>query len=203
MIRIHHYPKSRSMRILWQCEEMGLPYEVAPVTFPVSEAYRKLNPIGAVPFLEDTATGAALNESVAMMLYLATEYGPTPLLPGKGDPALARTMQFLVFGEATVGGPGNVQVGAKFFAPAEHKANWSATDARARMLRAFAYAADALGDADYFAGDRFTLADISMAFVIAVARSPMLDCGAEMPAKLLAYHDRLAQRPAYQRAAAK
>lgn len=203
MIRIHHLQRSRSFRIVWQCEEMGLPYEIAPVSWPPNEAYRKINPVGSVPYLEDLRTGAALNESVAMMLYLATEYGPTPLMPGKGDPSMARAYQFLIFGEASLGSSGNVLVGAKFLAPEEHKSNWSVGDARRRLMQCFSYAAESLGDRPFLAGDAFTLADISVGFVLGTARSSILDMEKDLPPALLAYHDRLKGRPAYQRAAAK
>lgn len=200
MIRIHHLPRARSLRLIWQCEEMGLEYETTPVSWPPNEAYLKLNPMGSIPFMEDLDTGVSLNESVAIMLYLATQYGPTPLLPGKGDPAMPRTMQFLIFGEASLGQPGNVQVAAKYMAPDEQKTNWSASDARRRMLKGFTYVASELGDGPYIAGDRFTLADISIGFGVGFARGPILDMADELPPALLAYHDRLATRPAFERA---
>src|SRR5262245_62991859 len=104
MIRIYNFARgARGLRVYWQCEEMALPYQVETVSFPTSAAYRARNPLGTVPFLEDEG-GVAINESVAMMLYLAQKYGPTPLLPGKDDPILARVLQMTVFAEATLGG---------------------------------------------------------------------------------------------------
>ena len=63
---------------------MGLPYEVVSVGFPPDDSYRALNPIGALPFLQDGDVG--INESTAMLLYIAQKYGPTPLLRGKDSP---------------------------------------------------------------------------------------------------------------------
>ena len=57
MLKIHHLPRARGLRVVWLCEEMGLPYEIAPVTFPLPEAYRAINPMGTVPFLEDDGVG--------------------------------------------------------------------------------------------------------------------------------------------------
>jgi glutathione S-transferase len=204
MIRIHHLGPTRGMRIIWQCEEMGLPYEVIQQSFPVSAEYRALNPMGALPFLEDGPENQriGINESVAMMLYLAMKYGPTPLLPGKDDPALARTLQFLVFGEATLGAWGNAVMVTHLFAPAEQKSNFTADTARARLAAGFGYAASMLGDQPYLAGKDFTLADISVAYTIGVARA-YFGGDDTLPKNLLAYHDRLKERPAYQRAAAK
>jgi glutathione S-transferase len=201
MLTIHHAPRARGLRIVWQCEEMGVPYAIAPVPFPVPDSYRAINPMGAVPFLEDDG-GVAINESVAMMLYIAQKYGPTPLLPPPADPAFARVLQMTVFGEATIGMYGNMLVSAKFFAPEGHKDNWSVGYARDKMLKGFAFAAGMLEHGPYVAGDAFTLADISVGYGVGIARSPMLDMESALPAAIIAYHDRLLARPAYARAAA-
>lgn len=198
MLKIHHLPRARGLRVVWLCEEMGAPYEIAPLSFPVSDAYRALNPMGTAPFLEDEG-GVAMNESVAMLLYIAQKYGPTPLLPPPSDPAFARVLHMTVFGEATLGAYGNVVMGARFFAPSEHKENWSAGHARERMLAAFGYTAQLLGEAPYLAGEAFTIADISVGYAIGVARA-MMNMEREMAPALLAYHDRLTARPAFQRA---
>src|SRR5580765_1592331 len=99
MIRIYNFAHgARGLRAMWLCEEMGLDYAVETVSFPTGEVYRLLNPLRTVPFLEDEGS-VAINESVAIMLYLAERYGPTPLLPAGSDPALARVLQLTVFGE--------------------------------------------------------------------------------------------------------
>src|SRR6195256_6800265 len=117
MIRIHDFARgARGLRVGWQCEEMGLPYRFETVSFPPSAAYRALNPLGSVPFLQDGG-GVAINESIAMMLYLAQKYGPTPLLPGKDDPTLARVLQMTVFGETAIGMNLNPMLEARFVAP--------------------------------------------------------------------------------------
>ena len=124
MIRIHNFARgARGVRVFWLCEEMGLPYQTATVTFPPSAEYLALNPLGSVPFLEDEG-GVAINESIAMLLYLAQKYGPSPLLPGNDDPALARVLQLTVFGEASIGAGMNPLLMAKFGAPEADKRPW-------------------------------------------------------------------------------
>jgi glutathione S-transferase len=197
MIKIHNFARGvRGLRVVWQCEEMGLPYQVETVGFPPSEAYRAINPIGSAPFLEDDG-GVAINESIAMMLYLAERYGPTPLLPGKDDPMLARVLQMTVFGEATIGMGLNPLLEAHFVAPEADKRNWSVRTQEARVERAVHYAAGMLGDKPFLAGDRFTLADISVTCALGMWRGSL---GHTLPDKLVAYRERLAARPAYQRA---
>ncbi|WP_437661754.1 glutathione S-transferase family protein [Sorangium sp. So ce1182] len=200
MIKIYNFLRgARGLRAMWQCEEMGLPYEVEAVSYPPSEAYRALNPLGSVPFLEDEG-GVAINESVAMMLYLAQKYGPTPLLPGKDDPALARVLQMTVFGEATIGAGLNPLMAAHFGAPEADKRNWSVRWQEARAEESARFVADMLGDGPFIAGAELTLADICLSTAFGMWRGAL---GKTLPDRLAAYHERVAARPAYQRARAR
>lgn len=201
MLKIHHLPRARGLRVVWLCEEMGLPYEIAPVPFPPDEAYKKLNPVGSIPFLEDDG-GVAINESIAMLLYISQKYGPTPFMPQPSDPNFARVLQMTLLGEATLGSYGNVMIGAMFMAPDDQKQNWSVMGSRDRLLQGFNYVAQVLGDRQFLVGDGFTIADISVGWMVGVART-MMGLEAQLPKSLLAYHDRLIARPAYQRAEAK
>jgi len=200
MIKIYNFPRGvRGLRAAWVCEEMGLPYQVENFAYPSPASYRALNPLGSVPFLEDDG-GVAINESVAMMLYLAHRYGPTPLLPAKADPALARVLQMTVFGEATLGAGMNTLMAAHFAAPEADKRNWSVLGQEARVEQAIAYVADLLGDNPYLVGQTLTLADISIATVFGMWKGAL---GKPLSDKLTTYRERLAAGPAYQRAAAK
>jgi glutathione S-transferase len=197
MIRIHNFARGgRGLRAIWQCEEMGLPYRLEIVSFPTSEAYRALNPLGTVPFLED-AGGVAINESVAMMLYLAQRYGPTPLLPATSDQSLARVLQMTVFGEATIAAALNPLLAAHFVAPEADKRNWSVRGQEKRVEQAVRYVADMLGSASFLAGGDLTLADISVSTALGIWRGAL---GGALPDKLAGYQERMAARPAYQRA---
>ncbi len=197
MIKIYNFARgARGLRLFWQCEEMGLPYQVETVTFPPSAAYRALNRLGSVPFLEDDA-GVAINESVAIMLYLAQKYGPTPLLPGKDDPAFARVLQMMVFSEATLGASINTLLNAHFSAPEVDKHNWSVRGTELRVQDAIAYVADLLGENSFLAGDRLSLADMCMSTALGIWKGAL---GKPIPDRLAAYRERLAAQPAYQRA---
>ena len=92
---------ARGLRVFWLCEEMGLEYRVETVSFPPSAAYLRLNPLGTVPFLEDEG-GVAIQESIAMLLYLAQKYGPTPLNVSVDEPAYGSYLNWLFFGETTL-----------------------------------------------------------------------------------------------------
>jgi len=198
MIVIHNFARGvRGLRIAWQCEEMGLAYEARTFEFPVPEAYRAKYPPGSVPFLEDDG-GVAMGESVAMMLYLANRYGPTPLLPAE-PAAMARVMQLTVASEASVGGLMNPLMGTRFAAPDDQKTNWTQGFCEARVTDALAYAENLLGDRAVFVGDGLTLADMAVATSLGMWEGAL---GKAVPGRLAAHRERMQARPAYQRASA-
>ena len=200
MIKIYNFTRgARGVRICWLCEEMGLPYRVEAMGFPVPESYRALHPLATVPFLEDDG-GVAMSESVAMLMYLAQRYGPTPLLPAPDDPRLARVLQMTVFAEATLGARMNALMEAHFGAPEADKRNWSVRGLESRVERALDYVADMLeAEGPYLAGAEFTLADIAVGTVFGIWRGAL---GKALPDRLAAYQERIKARPAYERAQA-
>jgi len=196
MITIHNFDRGvRGQRVAWQCEEMGLAWRGEVFGYPPPPAYRAKYPPGSVPFLEDDG-GVAMGESVAMMLYLAQRYGPTPLLPT--DPAaMARTLQLTVFSEALLGGLMNPLMGTRFAAPDDQKPNWTQGFCEARVADGLGYAVSLLGDADFFVGDDLTLADIAVSTTLGMWKGAL---DKEIPGPLSAHRDRMMARPAYERA---
>lgn len=203
MITIHNFPRgARGVRVFWLCEEMGVPYTRVAVNYPPSPEYLALNPLGNVPFLTDTSAseeggGVAIGESVAMMLYVAERYGPTPLLPGKSDPAFAKVLQLTVFGETTLGAYMNPLMMAKFAAPDADKVSWLSRTLEERVGAAVDFVGTALGAGPYLAGDAFTLADISVSTALDMWKGAL---GKPIPGAFAAWRERVQARPAYQRA---
>lgn len=197
MLTIHNFERGgRGLRIAWLCEEMGLPYTLRLFGYPPPADYLALHPLGNVPFLEDGEV--KIHESVAIALYIASRYGPTPLLPPLTHPDYARVLELTVFSEASFGGLLNTLMGAHFMAPEGEKQNWSIQGATMRCEQQLGYLEARLGDRSYLVGDELTLADIAIATALGVWRGAL---GRDIPPKLAAYRDRLLQRPAYQRAA--
>jgi glutathione S-transferase len=197
MITIHNFTRGvRGLRVVWQCEEMGLAYKAVGFEFPVPAAYKAKYPPGSVPFLEDEG-GVAIGESVAQMLYLAQRYGPTPLLPSE-PAAMARVLQLVVASEASLGGLMNPLMGTKFMAPDDQKANWTAGFCEARVADMLGYV-ESLMAGDYFVGDGFTLADIAVSTSLGMWQGAL---GKDIPAGLAAHRERMMQRPAYEKAKA-
>ena len=199
MITIYNFNRgARGVRVCWVCEEMRLAYRRETVTYPPSAAYLALNPLGSVPFLQDEG-GVAINESIAMMLYVAERYGPTPLLPAKTDPTLAKVLQLTLFGEATLGACINPLIMAKFGAPEPDMDNWLVRTLELRTEEAIATLVRALGGGPFLAGSNFTLADISVSCALDMWKGAL---GKAVPDALGDWRERVQARPAYQRALA-
>jgi glutathione S-transferase len=196
MLKIFHAPRTRSHRILWLCEEMGVPYEIAEVKFgDPSPELLAVNPLKSLPALQDGAV--TMIESIAMMLYIMGKFGPTDLELKSGDPGYARYLQFLLFGEAGMAMYGNPLVATKFFAPEDKRANWTSEYLKATFAKRLDFVDEQLSDSPFIMGNRFTAADISVGYTIGMAK---IAADIEPCSKLRAYLERLKARPAYQRA---
>jgi glutathione S-transferase len=199
MLTIYHAPGSRSQRVVWLAEEMGIPYELKAETFgQFSPEFLEANPAGALPAIRDG--DVRMGESTAIMQYLMDAYGPTPLALRHGHDRYADYLQFLTFGEASMGAFLNPAFITQFFAPDDQKQNFT-VEAAKNMFRSRLKSLDAqLEKGDYMAGD-FTAADISVGYGLGLGAGLGLD--ADYSQKLKDYRERVQARPAYQAAAAK
>jgi glutathione S-transferase len=202
MIRVFHSPRSRSVRVLWMAEELGVPYEIEPVSFgePRSEAFLAANPAGTLPAMVDGE--ATITESVAILQYLGDRYGPTDLIVKPGEPAYPDYLQFLILGEAGLGAPLNAVIGTKFFGPDAVQGNWTVNMVIEGFLRRMKLVDQQLESHAFMAGDRFTAADISVGYVVGLG-AHFLGFADRMSPQALDYHRRLTERPAFQRASAR
>jgi glutathione S-transferase/3-isopropylmalate dehydratase len=101
MITVWGGQTSRSIRVVWLLEEMGLPYAVRQVDMLAAEQdpeFLAVNPANYIPVIQDGEV--VMVESIAIMEYLMARYGPTPLVPSPHDPAFPAYLQFLHLGEA-------------------------------------------------------------------------------------------------------
>jgi glutathione S-transferase len=199
VLRIFHMPRSRSLRVVWLAEEMGLPYELKPEVFGKPSAeFLAASAAGAFPAIRDGEVG--MGESTAILQYLADRYGPTPLALKPGDDRYADYLQFLTFGEASLAAYLNPVLMTQFTAPEDQKQNYT-VDAAKRMFNGRMKSVERqLDKGDYMAGD-FTTADISVGYSLGLGGMLGLDGDYSKPVK--DYYARLQARPAYQAAAAK
>lgn len=183
-------------------EEVGAPYTLIPVAFPVREnqpEYLKLNPAGLFPTAVDD--GEVLTESLSICDHVARKYGDGRLIVNPGESDYRRYLQHLLFGEATLGAPlANVmRYGPQ--QPPERQAPLVAQEA----LNAFGVRLDMLelgfGEGPYILSQRFSLADISVGYVLWLTKA-FFGLGSMLGPKTTAYIDRIMTRPAFERAAA-
>ena len=199
-MKVYHAPRTRSLRVLWMLEEMGLPYEVEAMEFPPvlsTPGYLEVNPVGTVPALRDG--DVLILESAAILEYLAARHGPTPLVPQPGEAIFPVYLDYLHYGEATLAAPLTSLVRTKFEAPEDEKDNWTARRIAKVFGQKLRLLEDRLAQGEFVAGDRFTAADISVAYGLFLGR--LLGVHDGYAASVTDYFKRMRARPAYQRAA--
>jgi glutathione S-transferase len=195
-MKIYHVPRTRSVRVLWMLEEMGVAYEAVKISFPPTDPdFLAANPTATLPLFLDG--DVRLTESIAILQYLAGRHGPTSLAVGPQEPGFPDYLQFLEVGEATLATP---LVRTRFMAPADQKANWTVENSKSVFVNRVQLVAEQLMTHEYMAADRFTAADISVGYALGFGEGLGLADG--YAPSVADYWRRLQDRPAYQRAKA-
>ncbi|MBT9598122.1 MAG: glutathione S-transferase [Vitreoscilla sp.] len=212
MITVHHLNNSRSQRVLWLLEELGLPYEIRKYqrdakTMLAPPELRAVHPLGKSPVITDG--DATVAESGAIIEYLLDCYGEGRLRPAAGTPERLRFTYWLHFAEGSAMGPLLMKLvfNRILTAPMPFFAKPIAKGIARKVLGGFVdpnlkaqldYMEAELGRNEWFAGAEFSAADIQMSFPLeAAAQRAGLD--ASRP-KLAAFLKKIHARPAYQRA---
>jgi glutathione S-transferase len=199
MITIHHLSTSRSERVAWLMEELGLPYELkiharepSGMAPPIFGA---LHPMSQAPVIEDN--GKVLAESGAIVEYISHRYGGGRLTVPPEAPNYADYLYWLHFAEGSLMAAAvcNLMVGAAASGPS----NPLAQHLRLRSERAYQHTEARLAAVPYFAGDTFTVADIMMLFPFTTLTAFTKASLDPYPA-IKAYIGRIEGRPAYQKA---
>jgi glutathione S-transferase len=169
-LTIYGSARSRTMRVLWAAEELGLAYQHAPYEWDdpalKSPEFLAISPAGQIPAIVDD--GFALSESLAILLYLTKKHGRGGLYP-EDLAAEAEVWRWALWAQ------GSLEA-------------WVLQDARLAEMRAVTAPAAAaevraalqtlerrLGQAPWLAADRFTVADMCVAAVLSPSRAKALD----------------------------
>ena len=212
MITVHHLNNSRSQRVLWLLEELGVDYEVSryerdPKTMLAPASLRAVHPLGKSPVI--TENGLTIAESGAIIEYLIERHGRGRLIPPAGTPERLRYTYWLHFAEGSAMVPLLLSLifGRLPRQPMPFFVRPIARGICSNVLRAFVepqlkthqqFMEDQLDKSTWFAGEEFTAADVQMSFVVeASAARGGLD---HTRPKLLAWLERIHGRPAYNRA---
>jgi glutathione S-transferase len=198
MITLHHSPLSRSVRILWLLEELGLPYRLQTVELepPAPKPFAQKTPTGKVPTLEDD--GLAIFESGAILEYVLEKYGKGRLAPAPGSPLRAPFLQWVHFAEATLfPGLGNIAWHTRFRQDTEAVAG-ALADYRRWAEAGLEVLEKQLAGKSFVLGAEFSGADIMLGYTLLVAKAFGVLTDAYPAAD--AYLGRLTERPALRKA---
>jgi glutathione S-transferase len=199
MLTLYHCFSARSFRPLWALEEMRLDYELKMLPFPprvLQKDYLAINPLGTIPALLDGDT--LMTESSAICEYLAAKYGPTALAVRPDEPGFGAYLNALYFGEATLTFPQTLVLRYTRLEPKERRVPQVAEDYAKWFLGRLRAVEARMANHDYMAADRFTMADISVAYALMLAKELGLD--AQFTPGVAAYWDRVSARDGYRRA---
>ena len=209
MIVVHHLENSRSQRILWMLEELGLDYEVKKYkrepSMQAPASLRAVHPLGKSPVITDD--DKTLAESGAILEYLAETYGQGRFAPAPGRPERLRYTYFMHYAEGSLMPLlfmklvfGRLPSRVPFFMRPVARAISSGADKMLllpQIANHFTFLEGELSQRDWFAGPEFSVADIQMSFPLDAAA---VRTGLDRFPKLQGFLDRIHARPAYKRA---
>ena len=210
MLVVHHLNNSRSQRVLWLLEELGVPYEIVRYqrqsNMLAPKELRAIHPLGKSPVITDNANTVA--ESGAIVEYIVKTYGNGRLIPEDNTPERLRYTYWLHYAEGSAMTPlllklifGLLPKRAPFLVrPIVNAVSTKAlaTLVTPQLRQHMAFWESELGKSDWFAGNDFTAADIQMSFALeAAAARGGLENGHP---KAMAWLAKIHERPAYQRA---
>ena len=197
-MRLHHQPRSRSTRVLWLLEELGVPFDLTVMSREDKQTpeYRALHPLGRSPALEEE--GGPVFESAALILHLADQNLAAGLIGPLGSHERALQYQWCFFAMTDVESA-LVDVARQLWKDSGDPDADIVDRATARFVANVGVIEDALGGGAYLVGAAFSVADIVTGSVLGFARTAKLT---ELPAGVVPYVDRLEARPARQRAVA-
>ena len=212
MIIVHHLNNSRSQRVLWLLEELGVPYEIKKYerdakTMLAPPELQKVHPLGKSPVITDGDVTVA--ESGAIIEYLVERYGNGRLAPAIGTLERLRWRYWMHFAEGSAMPPLLLKLIFDKVASApmpffvKPVARGISAKVQSMMVtpnlkRQLDFMEGELAQSDWFVGNEFSAADVQMSFPIeAAAQRAGLD--ASRP-KLMGWLKRIHARPAYKRA---
>ena len=201
-MKLYHSPRTRSIRIYWLLEELGIPFELAALEFTPdalkSPSYLKVHPLGKVPSLEDGEL--TMFESGAIVEYILEKYGKGRLAPPPGSALRGPFLQWLHFAEATAMPPVVLIIAHSMLKPEAERIPAVVADGRTGAAAVLAALEGALAGKQYLLGHEFSAADIMMGYSLLLMK--WLGLISEAYPNVAAYLARLEERPALQKALA-
>ena len=197
MIIVHHLENSRSQRILWLLEELGVDYEIVAyqrdaTTNLAPPELKQAHPLGKSPVIVDE--GRRVSESGAIIEYLCERHGGEAWLPDRRSDAWIDHLEWMQFGESSFFVPVMLKIMAGRLGEA-------AAPIMPRVEEQFAahvaFAEESISESLHFVGDDWSAADVMMSFPAEIA---VLQGYGEKAPKLARFVEAIHARPAWQRA---
>lgn len=210
MIVVHHLNNSRSQRVLWLLEELGVPYEVKryerdAATMLAPPELKAVHPLGKSPVITDG--DVVIAETGAIIEYIVGTYGEGRLVPAPGAPERLRYTYWLHYAEGSAMTPLLLKLVFSALpnrAPGLMKPLVKSIAAKAQagfvdpqLKTHIDYWEAELSKSPWFAGPEFTAADIAMSFPLEAGADR---AGAASRPRVKAFLEKIHARPAYQRA---
>lgn len=203
MITVHHLNTSRSTRILWMLEELGLPYTIEQhwrdeTTRLAPPSLKAVHPLGKAPVIVDDAEGPTkgmpIAESGAILEYLVDRYGAGRFKPAAGTREAIHYSHFMHYAEGSAMLPVMLRMYLSFLgqgsAPLMPRVE-------SEIDNHFGYLDQHLSTHAYLCGDAFTAADVNLGYIVEAAAQAIR---LERFAHLSAWFEKLQARPAYKAA---
>ncbi len=202
-MKIYHVKGTRSVRVIWLCEELEAPLTVETIPrfdaeFKASVDWRKISPTGKVPVLQDR--DLTIYESGAIVNYVLERYGPGGLIFEAGSDDAAMYHQWCWFAEATFARPLGDMSHHTRIKPPEERIPAVVEDGRQRALLCLEAVDKHLENNDYLVGNRFSAADIMMGYTLVLAKN--FGVMQDQHSNASEYLDLLLTRPGFQKALA-
>jgi len=196
MITVHHLNNSRSQRILWLLEELGLEYAIVhhkrqPMGLAPVEL-KGIHPLGKAPIVE--IDGYVMAESGAAVELITLRHGRGRLMPDQTSTDYPRYVEMLHYPESSMSGPLSMTLFARLFRVDNQAYN---AYVKGQVELHIGYIDRMLHGREFLIGDQLSAADIQLTFTLQMARRSKL---LEERAQLLAYVARMEEREAYKRA---
>ena len=175
-MKLYHCNDARSLRPLWALEEMGLDYELINMEFPPRfsyPGYLDINPLGTVPaFVDGDLT---MTESSGICHYLVEKYGPTDIGIAVDEPGYGDYLNWLYRSDATLTFPQTLVLRYTRLEPEERRQPQVVADYSQWYLSRLRSVEAAMEGKEFLVADKFTIADIAVAYALFLGTSLGLD----------------------------
>lgn len=203
MLKVYHAPNTRSIRVLWLLEELGVPYDKETVEFnPAylqSPKHLAIHPLGKLPAIDDE--GLVLNESGAIVQYILAKHAGSHLEPKLGTPIYGKYLQWLHFAEASVMPPVSTIIQHTIRKAKEDRVESVLADGRTALAKVMSVLDKELAKGPFICGETFTAADIMLGYDLYLCN--LIGAGFADHKNVAAYYERLSSRPGFLKATGK